>query len=139
MNVVFRVDATVQIGTGHFMRCLTVADALKQRGAQIRFISRLLPEYFRGMLTAKGLEFMPISGGSSATITDGLAHGHWLGTGQDADAHESSHALSDRVWDWLVVDHYALDARWESALRQTATCILVIDDIADREHDCDVL
>jgi len=47
--------------------------------------------------------------------------------------------LSDRVWDWLVVDHYALDRMWESAMRQTAGKILAIDDIADRLHDCDAL
>lgn len=47
--------------------------------------------------------------------------------------------MSDRSWDWLVVDHYALDARWESALRASTKQIMVIDDIADRQHDCDVL
>ncbi len=41
--------------------------------------------------------------------------------------------------DWLVVDHYALDRRWESSLRRIARGILVIDDLADRIHDCDVL
>jgi len=48
-------------------------------------------------------------------------------------------ALADSHWDWLVVDHYALDVHWESALRPAAQKILVIDDIADRVHDCDVL
>ena len=27
-QIAFRVDAAVQIGTGHFMRCLTLADEL---------------------------------------------------------------------------------------------------------------
>jgi UDP-2,4-diacetamido-2,4,6-trideoxy-beta-L-altropyranose hydrolase len=68
-----------------------------------------------------------------------LAHAHWLGASQTQDAQASVQALSDRTWDWLIVDHYALDARWESALRRTARQIMVIDDIADRQHDCDVL
>ena len=38
-----------------------------------------------------------------------------------------------------MVDHYALDVRWESAMRTQARHIMVIDDIADRQHDCDVL
>ncbi|MDO8343828.1 MAG: UDP-2,4-diacetamido-2,4,6-trideoxy-beta-L-altropyranose hydrolase, partial [Cellvibrio sp.] len=58
---------------------------------------------------------------------------------QEQDAQATIQALSDQSWDSLVVDHYALDARWENALRGTARQIMVIDDIADRQHDCDVL
>ncbi|MBK7000780.1 MAG: hypothetical protein IPH35_12675 [Rhodoferax sp.] len=59
MRVAIRADASQEIGTGHVMRCLTLADALKHRGAQaqVRFISCHLPEYLRNMLEAKGHEF----------------------------------------------------------------------------------
>ena len=70
---------------------------------------------------------------------DDLAHSHWLGTTQQYDADEVFQLLSDRIWDWLVVDHYALDARWESLLRKSAKRLMVIDDLADRMHDCDIL
>jgi UDP-2,4-diacetamido-2,4,6-trideoxy-beta-L-altropyranose hydrolase len=139
MKAVFRVDASCQIGTGHFMRCLTLADALKQRGAQIRFISRHLPEHLRSMLAAKGHEFALLDSAQNDAALDELAHVHWLGVSQAQDAADSIRALSGRTWDWLIVDHYALDSRWESMLRQTARKILVIDDIADRQHDCDIL
>lgn len=139
MKIAIRVDASSQIGTGHFMRCLTLADALKQRGAQIRFVSRHLPGHLRGMLAANGHEFMPLEDNSCEATPDDLAHAHWLGTSQYADAQDSIKVLSDQAWDWLIVDHYALDARWESVLRQTAKNILAIDDLADRQHDCDVL
>ena len=139
MNVAFRVDASNEIGTGHFMRCLTLADALKQRDAGIRFVSRHMPPYLRGLLSAKGYAFVPLNSISSEDANNPLSHAHWLGTGQLADARDAIQVLSDQAWDWLVVDHYALDARWESALRQTAQNILVIDDIADRQHDCNIL
>lgn len=138
MKVALRVDASSQIGTGHFMRCLTLADALKGEGAQIRFVSRHMPEHLRGMLVAKEHEFIPIKSRSTGTFDD-RSHAHWLGTSQQADAQDTQEALSDQVWDWLVVDHYALDVRWESLLRKTVGKVLVIDDIADRQHDCDVL
>jgi UDP-2,4-diacetamido-2,4,6-trideoxy-beta-L-altropyranose hydrolase len=137
MNIAFRVDVSGQIGTGHFMRCLTLADALKHREAFIRFICRDLPEHFQQMLTAKGHEFILLA--ASAEATDNLAHASWLGTSQMADARATIHALADKPCDWLIVDHYALDECWETRLRQTAKKIMAIDDIADRRHDCDLL
>lgn len=139
MKIAFRVDSTIQIGTGHFMRCLTLADALKQRGAQIRFASRELPIHLRDMLAAKGMELTSLVNTASTSPVGELEHAHWPRASQAQDAQATIQALSDLTWDWLVVDHYALDARWESALRRTAKQIMVIDDIADRQHDCDVL
>jgi len=121
------------------MRCLTLADVLKLRGAQIRFVSRHLPEHLRGMLGAKGHEFAWLDSAQNEAVLDELAHAHWLGVSQAQDAADSIQALSDRTWDWLIVDHYALDSRWESMLKQSAKRILAIDDIADRQHDCDIL
>ncbi|MDA3875690.1 MAG: UDP-2,4-diacetamido-2,4,6-trideoxy-beta-L-altropyranose hydrolase [Halothiobacillus sp.] len=138
-HIAFRTDASSQIGTGHFMRCLTLADALKQRGAQTRFVSRHLPEYLRSMLAAKGHEFAPLDKAQHDAILDELAHAPWLGTSQVQDAQATIQALSGQAWDWLIVDHSALDARWESVLRRTAKQIMVIDDIADRQHECDML
>jgi UDP-2,4-diacetamido-2,4,6-trideoxy-beta-L-altropyranose hydrolase len=80
-----------------------------------------------------------LASAQSDTVVGELAHAQWLGVSQEQDAADSIHALSDVYWDWLIVDHYALDFRWGSALRQVARKILVIDDIADRRHDCDVL
>jgi UDP-2,4-diacetamido-2,4,6-trideoxy-beta-L-altropyranose hydrolase len=139
MNIAFRVDASSQIGTGHFMRCLTLADALKQSGAHIRFISRNLPEHLQNMLGVKGIEFVLLESDTAPALTDDLAHAHWLGTSQAQDAQATVRTLSGQMWNWLVVDHYALDIRWESALRGTVQKIMVIDDLADRQHDCDVL
>lgn len=139
MRIAIRVDASNQIGTGHFIRCLTLADALQQRGALVRFVSRHMPGHLREMLAAKGHEFIGLDSGADGVISGGLVHAHWLGISQHADAQEANQVLSDQIWDWLIVDHYALDARWESALRKTAKSILVIDDIADRRHECNVL
>jgi UDP-2,4-diacetamido-2,4,6-trideoxy-beta-L-altropyranose hydrolase len=138
-HIAFRTDASNKIGTGHFMRCLTLADGLKQRGAQIRFVSRHLPEYLRSMLVAKGHEFALLDSVQNDVVLDELAHSHWLEVSQAQDAADSIRKLADHAWDWLIVDHYALDARWECALRSTARQIKVIDDIADRQHDCDML
>lgn len=138
-HIAFRTDATSQIGTGHFMRCLTLANALKQRSAQIRFVSRELPVHLCDMLAAKDIEFVSLGTKANPSLVGDLAHASWLGGSQVQDAQATIQALSGRSWDWLIVDHYALDVRWGSALRGTAKQIMVIDDIADRQHDCDVL
>jgi UDP-2,4-diacetamido-2,4,6-trideoxy-beta-L-altropyranose hydrolase len=139
MRIAFRTDASSQIGTGHFMRCLTLAIELKKQGAQIRFICRYLPAHLSDMLDAKSLEYVLLSTDATQEPIDELTHANWLGTSQNQDAQATVQALADYVWDWLIVDHYALDGRWESAVRASAKQLLVIDDIADRQHDCDVL
>lgn len=121
------------------MRCLTLANALTQCGARIQFVSRCLPPYLQEMLAANGHEFASLDSGPGEAVDGDLAHSAWLGTSQYTDAQASIQALSGQIWDWLIVDHYALDVRWETALRLAARNILVIDDIADRQHDCDVL
>ena len=135
----FRVDASAQIGTGHLMRCLTLADALRKSGAEVRFVSRHMPEHLRTMVREGGHEFTLLHRGEDNATDDRLPHARWLGTSQAIDAQDTVQALSDLQWDWLVVDHYALDAQWERALYGTAKRILVIDDLADRLHDCDLL
>jgi UDP-2,4-diacetamido-2,4,6-trideoxy-beta-L-altropyranose hydrolase len=139
MKIAFRVDASLKIGTGHFMRCLTMADALRQRGAEIRFVSRRLPDYLLQMLKHQAHDFAPLEGPALEECGHDPPHAHWLETSQAQDAADTVQALSSQSWDWVVVDHYALDARWETMLRGSAKRIAAIDDIADRQHDCDLL
>lgn len=155
MKVAFRTDASGRIGTGHLMRCLTLADALRAAGARARFVCRDLARELGELVLARGHELVELPRGSAPAVPavprpeDGhaneapaasRAHAHWLGTTEDRDAAATLAALSgDGPWDWLVVDHYALGAQWETRLRACASRILAIDDLADRPHDCDAL
>ncbi|WP_051822389.1 UDP-2,4-diacetamido-2,4,6-trideoxy-beta-L-altropyranose hydrolase [Desulfonatronum thiodismutans] len=145
MNIAIRVDASLHIGTGHVMRCLTLAEVLRAKGARVVFISRELPEHLRELVAGKGIEVVRL--GESGTDNtpeqadpSPLAHASWLGTTQSSDAIKTITAMeSIAPWDWAIVDHYSLDYRWESAVRRVADRIMVIDDLADRKHDCDLL
>jgi len=139
MNVAFRVDASRDIGTGHFIRCLTLADALRTHGVTTRFVSARLPANLAALVERHGHVYRELAAVSGAPVCDGLHHSTWLPMGQAADAQAALAALSDVRWDWLVVDHYALDIRWETKLRAVTRHILAIDDLADRVHDCDAL
>ncbi len=140
MKVAFRTDASVQIGTGHAMRCLTLANALRERGAQCRFICRPHDGHLLDLIVQLGHEAiaLPVCDAHFKAPAD-PAHAAWLGTDWAADAEQTRQVLGLQPLDWLVVDHYALDRRWEHALRQTCRHLMVIDDLADRPHDCNLL
>lgn len=57
----------------------------------------------------------------------------------EADAQQVMKSLGTQTTDWLVVDHYDIDSRWETLLRNNADRIAVIDDLANRQHDCDAI
>ena len=139
MKIAFRSDASPAIGAGHVMRCLSLADGLRSAGAEVCFVSRALPAHLADLLTAHGHEVLLIDGAPDDRVPQDLAHSSWLGTTQAADAEQSAEVLAGRGCAWLVVDHYALDTRWESTMRASASRVLVVDDLADRPHDCDVL
>lgn len=145
LSVTFRVDASLDIGTGHVMRCLTLADALHERGAFCRFVCRAHPGNLIELVRQRSYEALALPaerGDVPRQAPDGAplpGHAGWLGTDWETDAHETRAILAGQDVDWLIVDHYALDAHWEHSLRPACCRIMVIDDLADRPHDCDVL
>ena len=139
MKVAFRVDVSNQIGTGHFMRCLALADELKKQGACMCFLSQNLPTHLSDMLSKRKYESVLLGADDVEQTIDELAHASWLGVSQEYDATATVEFLSCQAFDWLVVDNYALDFRWESIVRKNVKKIMVIDDLADRRHDCDIL
>jgi len=126
MKVVFRTDASIQIGTGHVMRCLTLAVALAAKGAQCTFICREhegnLIEFIRGkgyVAHALPVAHEAIIGSTAAApseSTNDLAHALWLGATQAEDVEDCARILVGECPDWLITDHYALDDLWERAL-----------------------
>lgn len=141
--VAFRTDASLDIGSGHVMRCLALADALRERGSTCRFVCRAHAGHLIDGIRGRGhsVEVLASTSPANQTKTDAEAPAHaaWLGTGWQQDAEQTGAALADHPVDWLVVDHYALDHRWEMALRQPGRRVMVIDDLADRVHDCALL
>ncbi len=143
MKVIFRTDASLDIGTGHVMRCLTLAQALREQGVTCRFVCREHAGNLLDLIRQRGFEVqaLPMQDLSEQMANDKtlLAHASWLGTDWQTDAEQTKAVLADDVFDWMVIDHYALDARWERQLKSSYRKLMVIDDIADRPHDCDLL
>lgn len=137
MRIAIRADASLQIGTGHIMRCLTLARALRERGHDCLFISREHPGNLLKLISEDGFTVHALPVGSE--LDSELAHAQWLGASQAEDALSCKELLASWSPDWLVVDHYALDHRWEVSVRPVGCRVLVIDDLADRQHSCELL
>ena len=149
-RVIIRCDASIQIGSGHVMRCRTLARQLRRRGADILFLCRrqsgdlivLLEQEFRVL----DLPEQPLA--HCEGLEGRELYGAWLGCSQRQDADHCLKALASsgvRNTDWLVVDHYSLDASWEAHLLnalaggEESPKLLAIDDLADRSHQASLL
>jgi UDP-2,4-diacetamido-2,4,6-trideoxy-beta-L-altropyranose hydrolase len=140
MKVVFRSDGSTFMGQGHVMRCLTLAHVLRERGAEINFVCREHPGHLCDLIAQRGFAVhrFPLA---EERLNHLPGHTGWLGASWEADAEQTQNLIRGLggTADFLVVDHYAVDHRWEKALRSSVTRILAIDDLADRIHDCDLL
>jgi UDP-2,4-diacetamido-2,4,6-trideoxy-beta-L-altropyranose hydrolase len=142
MNAVFRLDASNQIGTGHFYRCLTIANRLKQKGAFTRFVCYTLPIELIEVLHDLGHEYVELKHSPEDKEDSDLhvtRHYHWIPSSQTIDAKKTIQLIKGVIWDLMIVDHYSLDSQWESLVKKHVKKIVVIDDLADRNHECDFL
>lgn len=128
MNVVFRSDASTALGSGHVMRCLTLAEELRSQGAVVTFVCRVCEGDMCDAIAGRGFVVFLLNIAASGASWE-----------EDAVQTQSSLQTAGVVPEWLVVDHYSLDRRWEALLRRKTRHIMVIDDLANRPHDCDLL
>lgn len=122
MRLAIRVDASTAIGTGHLVRCLTLAACAQARGHEVVIAAADPAPAIAAIAAAAGLPLLdlpPLEPGEAGQARDAAAFRRVAGE-----------------TDITLVDHYGLDARWEAAVGGPVT---VIDDLADRPHDCDLL
>ena len=154
--VVFRCDASLRIGSGHIMRCRTLARALKRHAVESVFLCQrqpgdliaLLEEEFRVLVQPERPQTCT-EAGVAASLSGGALYAEWLGCTEEQDAMDSLASLADaqvQAPTWLVVDHYALGTTWEQRMQEGlrvadgyAPAVLVLDDLADRPHHANVL
>lgn len=142
LHVALRVDASTAIGTGHLRRCLSLAEALTQQGVAVKLVVRRLDSVAAHVLKdcAFPVHWLPVPLPADAPDAGGPPHAAWAGVAWRDDADQTVAALCDDAPQWLVVDHYAFDARWHDAVRAALGCrLLVVDDVADRMLSPDIL
>ena len=119
-QAVIRADATHTGGSGHVRRCLTLADALAREGWTVSLATvgesrTVVPE-----LETTGIALLNMSGDAAK---------------EPIELHDAKPSGTDL----LVVDHYGRDIEFETSCRTWARRIAVLDDLADRSHDADLL
>lgn len=132
MNIVFRVDASIEIGSGHVMRCLTLAKQFANQENSILFICRAKKGSMDDFIRSNGFD---------VKVLPEVEENLWLWTKENwqQDALETKSQISLEEVDLLVVDHYSIDEKWESAMKEVVQKIMVIDDLANRKHNCHIL
>lgn len=124
MKVLVRADASTRIGTGHVIRCLTIAKVLRDVDAEVLFVSRNDP----GNL----IEFTRQQGFNVAVIE------HTKIVDELSDAMFTKKIAESFFPDWIIIDNYHIDVEWETILKKVTPKVLAIDDIG-RNHNCTVL
>ncbi|GAB6039337.1 UDP-2,4-diacetamido-2,4,6-trideoxy-beta-L-altropyranose hydrolase [Endothiovibrio diazotrophicus] len=134
-RILFRVDASQAIGTGHLMRCLTLAERLRERGAESLFLCAAHDDGAARLVDGRRLQWLP----GEPALDAGGPRGEALELARRRDALGTLALLGHFRPAALVVDHYRLDASWERSVRGRVERLLAIDDLADRDHACDLL
>lgn len=139
-DFLFRVDASLEIGSGHVMRCLALANELALYGRKSTFVTHLFEGHLVAQIRACGHEVLALEEKYLAADSHHDAFGaSCLPINWSTDSLATKNLVFERVFDWLVVDHYSLDIKWETALRDHAHKTLVIDDLANRRHSCNLI
>ena len=144
MEALIRVDASLDIGTGHVMRCLTLAIEWRARTKpEIVFVCRELEGNLGDLIERAGFRVIRLAKPNNFdhhNVENSAAdYSDWLLTTESEDANEVVRCIGSRKTDFVIVDHYALGETWEQIIRKSSRRIIVLDDLANRAHDCDVL
>ena len=143
MKVAIRVDASQKIGTGHVMRCLSLAEGIKKVGGDVVFVCRELQGNLCNHIVDLGFMVLKIKESKKIHfLKEGynLPHAAWLEDTWQNDVEQTISLIKPLApFDWLIVDHYSLDKRWELAVRTISKKIMAIDDLFDRNHEADII
>ena len=140
-KIVFRVDSSRLIGSGHTQRCLALAQTLREKGCDVSFLSRALTGSIHKLPESLGFRTIELPAPQPNIQSDAhdVLHGAWREVDLDQDIVDSRAALESEAIDCLIVDHYGLWSKWHLAMRDYTTKLMVIDDLGDRLLSCDVL
>ena len=125
-NIFFRVDSSFNIGFGHLNRCLILAEIFKKRKIKVHFICKNLKGNLTNKIKFRGYNLHLIKNVKNSNYED------YLNTKKILEKFKNETCN-------LVIDNYRWDEKYEQKIRFLVEKIIVIDDLANRKHDCDLI
>ena len=137
-KIAIRADGSLSRGSGHIRRCLTLADKLSGPNCDVTFFTRGSTGDFCALIESHGhtVKVLSLPGLDHIGVNDSDV---WSKDAQLEDSQACLTAANGIVYDWMILDHYNIDKTWQKVTEKIYSYLLVIDDLANREHDCDML
>ena len=117
-TLLIRADASPEIGSGHVMRCLALAQAWQDKGGTALFVMAMKSPALEKRLHAEGIEISYLS--------------HTAGSVEDAV--ETVNRARQNHARWVIVDGYQFAAAYQKTFKDAGLRLLVIDDMAHADH-----
>lgn len=138
VKVAVRADASISIGSGHVRRCLTLTDQLSRSRYEVTFFTRANKGHLVELIKSRACRVR-----SLPPISDESFNGDdcvtWPKSYALEDATQTISCANGELFDWMIVDHYGIDSVWEIYTKGVYKHLLVLDDLANRQHDCNML
>ena len=125
--IFIRVDSSTKIGYGHLIRCLALADTLK-KSFKINFICTNLNGNLISQICKKKFEVFRFNTKSQR-----------INVKKDAEKTISIIKKHRNKKSLLILDSYILSQEWENRVKPYVKRLIVIDDLMDRKHSCDLI
>ena len=124
-NLLFRADSGDTVGWGHTMRCFSLAKKFQEKNFKISFIVRKYPNNLSNFLEKEGFDIFYLNDKQY----------YWK-----SDAKQTQKIIQEiGDIDFLIMDNYKLNIKWEKFLKPHVKKLIVIDDMTLRNHECDLL
>ena len=119
MNFFFKVNAGPNIGIGHLQRCINLAEGLKSKKNNIIFLINISSKDYIKKIKKKNFKVKVFKSNNFLLIN-------------------AKKIFSNKLYNFLIIDDYSVNYRWESKIYNYVNKILVIDDFVDKNHYCDI-